>query len=181
MLLAELQNSIQNNEVSMPAGRPTKYNKKLAEEICDAIATGIIGLERLCQAHDHWPESKIIYNWIIKHPEFKQLYIEAKQNQQHKFNEELTEVAYHPEYTNEVTEEFSDPDDPSTKTIRKVVIKDNVARSRLKYEALKWQLARLNPQKYGDKTILSGDANNPLQIISRHLNVDDLSESEEVK
>jgi len=35
---------------------------------------------------------------------------------------------------------------------------------RLKIDAKKWELSKLKPKKYGDKTILAGDEDNPLII-----------------
>jgi len=35
---------------------------------------------------------------------------------------------------------------------------------RLKIDAKKWELSKLKPKKYGDKTILAGDEENPLII-----------------
>lgn len=39
-----------------------------------------------------------------------------------------------------------------------------IQRSRLRYDARKWLVSKLNPKKYGDKTILSGDEDNPISI-----------------
>lgn len=39
-----------------------------------------------------------------------------------------------------------------------------IQRSRLRYDARKWLIGKLNPKKYGDKTILSGDEENPISI-----------------
>jgi hypothetical protein len=42
---------------------------------------------------------------------------------------------------------------------------DNVDRSRLKIDAMKWLLARLHPEKYGDKVALTGaDGKSPVQV-----------------
>jgi len=41
---------------------------------------------------------------------------------------------------------------------------DVIARSRLRVDARKWALSKMNPKKYGDKTILAGDEENPLII-----------------
>lgn len=39
-----------------------------------------------------------------------------------------------------------------------------VAGLRLKADNIKWKLARMNAKKYGDKTTVSGDADNPLKV-----------------
>lgn len=40
-----------------------------------------------------------------------------------------------------------------------------IQRSRLRYDARKWLVSKLNPKKYGDKTILSGDEDNPIAVV----------------
>lgn len=37
-----------------------------------------------------------------------------------------------------------------------------IQRSRLRYDARKWLVSKLNPKKYGDKQILSNDEDNPI-------------------
>lgn len=39
-----------------------------------------------------------------------------------------------------------------------------IQRSRLRYDARKWLIGKLNPKKYGDKQILSNDEDNPVTI-----------------
>jgi len=39
-----------------------------------------------------------------------------------------------------------------------------IARSRLRVDSRKWMVGKLNPKKYGDRTILSGDSENPITI-----------------
>lgn len=41
---------------------------------------------------------------------------------------------------------------------------DMVERSRLEADALKWILARRYPKRYGDRTTIAGDADNPLTV-----------------
>lgn len=57
-----------------------------------------------------------------------------------------------------------------------VVNNDVIQRSRLRIDSRKWVLSRLNPKKYGDKTIHSGDADNPIQTTFSILNIDPLSD-----
>lgn len=42
---------------------------------------------------------------------------------------------------------------------------------RLKIDAKKWELSKLNPKKYGDKTIHSGDEDNPIQTKTTIINL----------
>ena len=57
-----------------------------------------------------------------------------------------------------------------------VVNNDVIQRSRLRIDARKWVLSKLNPKKFGDKTIHSGDADNPIQTTFSILNIDPLSD-----
>ena len=57
-----------------------------------------------------------------------------------------------------------------------VVNNDVIQRSRLRIDARKWVLSKLNPKKFGDKTIHSGDSENPIQTTFSILNIDPLSD-----
>ena len=39
-----------------------------------------------------------------------------------------------------------------------------IQRSRLRYDARKWLISKLNPKKYGDKVQVGGDADNPINL-----------------
>ena len=41
---------------------------------------------------------------------------------------------------------------------------EEVAKARLQIDTRKWFLAKLAPKKYGERTVLAGDADNPLAI-----------------
>ena len=42
-----------------------------------------------------------------------------------------------------------------------------VARNRLRVDARKWYAGKLSPKKYGEKLALSGDADNPIHMVTR--------------
>jgi hypothetical protein len=42
---------------------------------------------------------------------------------------------------------------------------NTVQRARLQYDARKWLVSKLNPKKYGDRTIHSGDEDMPIAIV----------------
>jgi hypothetical protein len=153
-------------------GRPTKYNQKLALEICEAISTEGLGLNRLSEKYPHFPVKAQIFKWILKYPAFRDLYRLAKQNQEHYMAEDILDIAYTPEYIEDIDTEIKE----DGTVIKKHKIFDNVHRSKLKIDALKWKLARLNPQKWGDTSKIIGDANAPITIAVKHLNVDDIKE-----
>ena len=58
----------------------------------------------------------------------------------------------------------------------KVINHNIVQRNRLQIDARKWALSKMFPKKFGDKTIHSGDADNPIQTTFSILNIDPLSD-----
>lgn len=69
-----------NNELiikeNKTPGRKTKYNKKLAEDICKDLAEGQ-SIRQVLKKEGR-PCWQTLRNWIHKHPEFKEEYLKAK-------------------------------------------------------------------------------------------------------
>ncbi len=121
-------------------GRPTKYTKKLADEICNTIATSSTGIRRLCMQHEHWPNPDTIYRWIKENKEFSDQYARAKRHQIEVLINEIIEIA----------------DDVSNDTIESSqgtmsYNKEHINRSRLRIDTRKWLASKLLPKLYGDK------------------------------
>jgi hypothetical protein len=130
----------------MKLGRPSDYSLKIAEEICDAIASTSHGLRRLCKENPHWPERRNIYHWLKKHKDFRHLYAQSKEFQVESLIDEILEIA----------------DDDSRDTITKIdengSEKENcnsewINRSRLRIDTRKWLAAKLCPRIYGDNSL----------------------------
>lgn len=115
-------------------GRPSKYTIELGEEICDAIATSELGLAHLVEANPGWPHRANIFNWLRKHPEFRDNYYKAKEDQ--------TEVCV--EYMHEIMNEQHKYVDENG------LVKIDVPMLKLKVETMKWHVGKLKPKKYGD-------------------------------
>lgn len=134
-----------------PGGRPTDYSYELAQEICDAISCTSKGLKHLCNANPHWPSRKVIYEWLIRHKEFRDIYAQAKDCQADFLFEECFDIA--------------DDSSNDTKIVgedeREVCNSEWINRSRLRVDLRKWAVARLAPQKYGDK--IHNDSSDPKQ------------------
>lgn len=116
-------------------GRPTKYTPELGEEICDKIASSELGLAHLVDANPHWPDRSNIFIWIRKHPDFRDKYYKAKEDQ--------TDVCV--EYMHEVMNESHKIYDEETGKYR-----TDVPMLRLKMDTMKWHVGKLKPKKYGD-------------------------------
>ena len=153
------------------------YTPELAIEICDAIATGPLGLARLCELNKHFPDQSTIFGWIVSKPDFKLLYDVAKKNQIHNLAESIQNACQIPNLTEEITTEYSVSESGEKVITKTIKIKDNTSRSRLIVDTQKWLLSKLDPKKYGEKTILSGDVNAPLSLTITKLALDDVDPS----
>lgn len=140
----------------MTAGRPTKYNEKIAELVCERVATSTFGLARLCEIHDDLPEKTTINVWRYKYPEFNTRYAQAKLKQADLLAEEVLDVA--DDARNDWMESFDKNGNPEMK-----LNSEHVQRSRLRIDTRKWLASKLLPKQYGqhaeedktqDKTVI---------------------------
>ena len=160
----------------MPAGRPTDYTKELADRICERLALGH-SMRRVCK-NDDMPGMSTIFRWLRENVEFRQQYEIAKDEAADLMVEEINEIAddSRNDYLIQLAEEVNEkPASEWTEDDIKILaikhLPEHVQRSRLRVDARKWTASKLKPKKYGDKTILSGDVENPLtyQKIERTL------------
>ena len=132
-----------------PVGRPTDYSPELINVICDRIANGE-PLVRICR-EEAMPNVVTVYRWLNKYPEFSNLYAKAKDAAADTLAEEIQDIA------DSIPMETTDKEgntrfDPAY-----------INWMRLRVDARKWVAAKLKPKKYGDRTIMAGDPESPLQ------------------
>ncbi len=119
-------------------GRPSDFTPEIANEICERLAKGeslrkITGPER----DDFMPAETTVRRWLAGtedwNDEFRRQYARAREDQADFKFEEAWEIA------------------------SKATAAD-VAVARLQVDVVKWQAGKLAPKKYGDRTVLTGDA-----------------------
>ena len=115
----------------------TIYCETLAKDICKRIAEGF-SVAVICQAPD-MPHETTIYGWLIDRPDFLAMYDIAKEKQMEIYANQLIDLA----------------DNCRADA-------DAVAKAKLQIFARQWVMGRLKPKKYGDKTTIAGDRDNPL-------------------
>lgn len=151
------------------AGRPTIYTQELADRMCEQLAEGK-SMRTVCEAED-MPAKRTVFNWLRTNEEFLHQYERAKVEAADYLAEEIIEIAddgrndFITELAESITEkpasEWTEDD------IRVLAIKhapEQVQRSRLRVDARKWIASKLKPKKYGDKTIIGGDPDNPIPL-----------------
>lgn len=126
-------------EDKLKKGRPEIYTPELGKRVCDLIATHSCGLKRLCAQYDELPDQETIYGWIIRHPDFANLYKQARELQQEVHVNEMLEIA-NDESNDMIQTEKGWVGNPTA-----------IARAKLKIDTLKWHASKLAPKVYGDK------------------------------
>ena len=131
-----------------PGGRPSKYNKTLAETICALISQGFPLNTILKQ--DGMPRMSTVMRWLFYtspfQEEFREMYVKAREAQAEVMADQIISIA--DDDSEDVM--FSEADTPEGKSAKRLQNKEFVNRSRLRVDARKWVAAKLLPRKYGD-------------------------------
>ena len=136
-------------------GRPSKYTPELAREMIERLSEGE-PLRQICR-DQHMPEWRTIYDWMYRDPELSAAIARARDIGYDKMAEEVLEIADTP-----VMGQIQTMDDKGS-TIR---TEDMLGHRKLQIETRLKLLAKWNPKKYGDRTTLAGDAENPVVVQS---------------
>lgn len=138
----------------MTLGRPSDYTPEKAEEICELIATTARGLDFICNTHEELPSSRTVARWLVAHEDFRQQYVRARERQADLIFDECLEIA--------------DDGSQDTKLVgaegeeREVQNSEWISRSKLRVDTRMRMAGKLHPKKYGDKTLVGSDPDNPL-------------------
>jgi hypothetical protein len=135
---------------SKKIGRPSSYKKDIAAEICARLVEGE-SLKSICR-DPLMPDIKTVYLWMAQNEEFLHQYARAKEDQADTMQEEILDIAD--------TEPVQVVDDKGIARIDS----GHVNWMRLRIDSRKWIAAKLKPKKYGDRQILAGDSDNPVEI-----------------
>lgn len=117
------------------SGRPSIYTEEIASEICERLATGE-SLRAMCRDDEALPCERTVYRWLLSDDAFCQKYARARDFQSEPHLEDMLEIADNPDL------------DPADKRVR--------------IDTRKWAMSKLSAKKYGDKTLIGSDPENPL-------------------
>ena len=121
-------------------GRPTKYTKELADEICALLATGMSA--RSVLREEHMPSMNTFWRWIRENDEFREQYARAKDEASEAIAEDMFDIA------DDGTNDWMDV--KFGKETRRVVDNEALGRSKLRVDTRKWYLSKIKPKKYGE-------------------------------
>ena len=143
-------------------GRPSSYSKKIANLICQRLASGE-SLVKIC-ASKGMPSVPTVMSWLWKESKFQEdflnNYTRAREQQAEILADQIISIA--DDDSADVI--FVEGKDGSGKTAFPRLNKEFVQRSHLRVESRKWVASKLLPKKYGDKLALSGDKEAPITI-----------------
>ena len=132
--------------------RLTEYNYELCIKICEEVAEGK-NIMRILEANSNFPSWSTFRRWKRDNEELRTLYINAQQDKAEALEKEM--------------------DDYRDMLVSKEI---DASTYNTLVQTLKWKMAKFYPKVFGDKTIHSGDADNPIQTTFSILNIDPLSD-----
>lgn len=150
---------------SAPVSRPrlrgalVKFNETVADLICGRMAEGET-LRQVCR-DPAMPARSTVYRWLSRNPSFADHYARAREALVESWADEIIDIA----------------DDGTTDYVIKkgrngaeyeAVDQEHIQRSRLRVDARRWLLSKLNPGQYGDHMEVehTGAVDHRLQITS---------------
>lgn len=138
----------------MKRGRPSKFSRDLADEICKRIALGE-SLRSVCES-SQMPDKVTVLRWLSSNsfPEFCTQYTKARQSSLEVMADDLNDIA--DTGANDWMER-NDPKNPGY-----IANGEHINRSRLRIDTRKWIMSKLAPKKYGERVELAGDPESPL-------------------
>lgn len=144
-------------------GRPTLYSEALAADICEALASGDIGLERLCDQTESYPSASTVWRWQTEVDGFREKISTARERQMERLL-----------YDAVAGVQDCDPDSGNGNA--------RVALARTMIEAAVKVSARLAPRRFGDqKRVDLYATRNPLtkpRPSLAHLTPDEIAEGQ---
>lgn len=144
-------------------GRPSKFTEELAVEICERIVCGE-SLNKITR-DAHMPNVATVYRWLQSNENFREMYARAREDQADTHADEIIAIADENPETVPVY-------DKEGNLIEVKIDATFLQWQKNKMEARKWNAAKLKPRKYGERTILAGDAENPIELTQRSETID---------
>jgi hypothetical protein len=134
-------------------GRPSKYTPELAKEICERLSDGE-PLRQICR-DNHMPAWQKIYEWMVRDEALSGAIARAREQGYDAIAEDLLNIADTP---------LMGETETSSANGLTITRQDMLGHRKLQIETRLKLLAKWNPKKYGDRQILAGDKDNPVEV-----------------
>lgn len=145
-------------------GRPSDFTQKVADLICEKIATTARGLDFICDSDPRLPHASTVHRWLSTHPDFRESYLRARERQADLLFDQCLPIA------DDSSEDIVTDTREDGSTFERFDA-ERVARAKLRVDTRMRMAGKLAPKKYGDKVALvggdaaAGDA--PIQTVTK--------------
>jgi len=136
-------------------GRPTVFNKNIADVICIRISEGQ-SLRQILK-DEGMPAQSSVYEWLIAHPSFAEQYTRAREEQADTLADEIIAIA------DEQPEIVAVVDKKTGALIEHKLDGAFLQWQKNRIDARKWTAMKLKPKKYGDKLQVAGSKDEPVE------------------
>jgi hypothetical protein len=131
------------------------YGPEIADRVRELMIEGR-SLREICTVAG-MPGRRTVFHWLRDHPEFRERYEIARLMQVEWWAHEIIEIA-----------DDASGDFIITKDGERAVDHDHINRARLRIEARKWLMAKLHPQRYGDRVTADVTVKRDMRELSDH-------------
>lgn len=135
-------------------GRPSDFTQDTADAICERLADGE-SLRAIC-SEDAMPNKATVFRWLAANTEFSDQYARARETQADTLVDEMLDIA------DDARNDWMERRDDEGGNIGWRENGEAMRRSQLRIDARKWIAGKMRPKKYGDKTLVGSDPENPL-------------------
>ena len=135
-------------------GRPSSYHPVVAEKICELLSDGI-PLREICRM-EGMPPWRNIYFWMARDEDLSAHIARAREVGYDNIAEECLDIA------DNAQNDWMDREIRNAQgkiEVVRVADTEHIQRSKLRIETRLKLLAKWKPEKYGDKTVITGDPN----------------------
>lgn len=139
--------------VKKKMGRPSKYTPELAAEICERLSDGE-PLRQICR-EEYMPSWTSIYSWAAQDKELSDRIAQARKQGYDAIAEDCLNIA---------DTALMGEEETSSANGLTITRKDMLGHRKLQIETRLKLLSKWDPSKYGDRQILAGDKENPLEV-----------------
>lgn len=149
---------------SAPPLRVTTYTQEKGDAICERIANGE-SLRKVCRSPG-FPTKTTVLKWLREQPAFAAHYARAREEQADDAADEMTEIRRRvmlPAFIKNPDWEEGMP-----KALKWLPNPDKLDAqdARAAIDAIKWETAKRNPKKYGDKLAIEVSNNDPAALLA---------------
>ncbi len=143
--------------------RPIEWTEELKQnaisEIIERISEGESVRSILNKNRENLPSNRLFLQWVSENEELSKQYEYAMELRSHLLFDEIIEIA------DDDQNDYIEQTLPSGDIIEKVN-SEHIQRSRLRVDARKWVLSKMNPKKYGEKLDLDMNSKQVIEYVN---------------